>query len=117
MTNLELATKWVSSLIDKGFKSGWFGDKSELFRQQEIGIHTAVLEGTYHIHPVHLVSGLVSDIINLRHYCGWTDEEVNELLGRFGFESKHELLDLSHHDNALIKKVIVNNKYDRNLLT
>jgi hypothetical protein len=116
MTDKELATKWVNSLCDNGFKNGWFGDKSEQYRKEEIGVYVSVMKGETEISGFRMVATILSDCTNLKSYCGWTDMEIKELMGRFGFKTIREVIDLYGKDSTYLNKVIVGNKYKPELL-
>ena len=80
--------RMIRDLVAHGFIHGWMGDKSEdSVIQPEIE-----LWARYANHGISMNHILLLDIhsCNLNIYCGWSDQEVDELLAIFG-TTKSEL--------------------------
>jgi hypothetical protein len=81
LSNAEFARSFVDSMVKGGFMYSWGGDRSEPFRQDMADTWQDFFDNKDKVHINHLGSAAG----NLRRNCGWTEEEVKELIKRCRF--------------------------------
>lgn len=81
MNNRDFATVFVRAMIKGGHMSGWFGDKSESFVQEEVNAWTEIFDGR---RPVDITQ-VTSNAANLHHYDGWSWSQAEEYIKRSGY--------------------------------
>lgn len=108
---LEITTRWINSMVDNQFNAGWFGDKSAEHRKSQIDYLMRIINNTEKIGAFRMVAVLCSDASNLKQYCGWTEEEINELLSIFGIKDLKQAYQLYNIENAVLKEIFVDNKF------
>lgn len=101
MTKEELVKKWIEDMIKNGFMNGWFGDKSDEFKKEQFDALMKVLNGDVKIigGNYRLLATIQNDYSNLRQYCGWSENELKQLLGLFNFTRIEEVSALMNSDN------------------
>lgn len=83
----EIIDKWVTDMMDHGFMCGWFGDRGDEFKKSQVDCLVKVIEGDLSAigGEERLKATIWSDYINLKKYCGWSNEELQEMLDLFGY--------------------------------
>lgn len=96
MAKQEIVKKWINDMIANGFMHGWCGDRSDEFKKEQYDTMMKVLDGDIKIigGNYRLLATIHSDYGNLKQYCGWTDEELKQLLALFGFSDIKEVISL-----------------------
>jgi hypothetical protein len=114
MTKKQLITKWVDDMIAGGFMYGWFGDKSQEFKNRQINYMMKVLAGKEDMGGRYrLLATIHSDYGNLKQYCGWKDAELKQLLRLFGFDNIRQVAFLMSYSSKSLKNFMTINRLKR----
>ncbi len=111
MINKEIVTHWVETMTANRFLSGWMGDVSQSFKEEQIQYMLGIIDGKIEIGRHRLISMLYDCAFNLKKYCGYTDDDVNQIISMFGFSNISQVNELYGKPPDYLKKVIMNNKY------
>lgn len=98
-------------MVDNGFLSGWGGDRTQSFRDEQVFYMLQILDGKIEIGRHRLVSILHECIFILREYCKWSIDDVTQIIEMFGFKNTKQVHELTTKPPDYLKKVIMNNKY------
>ncbi len=112
LTTEELIKKWIDDMCKHGFMHGWGGDKSQEFKDRQCACMMDVINGNIDAigGNYRLLATIQSDYMNLKQYCGWTDDQLKSLLNLFGFETIREVYAVMACDSEKIKSFMENAK-------
>lgn len=111
MTNKEIVIRWVNSTVENGFLCGWGGDRTQSFKDEQVQYMLGIIDGKIEIGRHRLISMLYDCAFNLKKYCSYTDDDVNQIIYMFGFSNIRQVNELYGKPPDYLKKVIHDNKY------
>ena len=101
-------------MIANGFMHGWFGDKSDGFRNSQINAMMKVISGKEDMGGKYrLLATIHSDYGNLKQYCGWKENELQQLLRLFGFKNIKQVAFLMSYSSKSLKNFMTINRLKR----
>ncbi len=111
-TDKALVKKWIDDMIAVGFMSGWGGDKSDKFKNEQFDSMMKVLAGDVQVigGNYRLLATIQSDYGNLKQYCDWDEVQCGALLALFGFKSIKEVFAVMGCSKEDLDRFMLNGK-------